>query len=61
MASRAENQAAEMTVTQLREGRWSATIVSSEGSVTVESDSIEDLLEYANVARLLLAPAAVSS
>jgi hypothetical protein len=59
MASPRENRN-ELTITKLGESRWSATIVSPEGSVTVESDSIEDLVEYASVARLLLGPAAIS-
>jgi hypothetical protein len=32
---------------QIARGRWAATVETEEGPITVESDSIEDLHEYA--------------
>jgi hypothetical protein len=36
--------------------RWAATIHSSEGFITIESDSEQEALDYATVASFLIAP-----
>jgi len=53
MASTGEERD-QTTITYVGEGRWSATIVCPEGSVEIESDSMDDLMQYARVARRLL-------